>query len=108
MDSPRLEEEQIQTGPAATIYNRLARFEARLYRQIPPPDIVLRLRVSLETAKKRNYARLEQDGDTYLEARHQQSRIWHMPGTRSVYDIDTEQPLEETIRNVKEATWESL
>ncbi|HKZ80885.1 MAG TPA: hypothetical protein VJ124_21615 [Pyrinomonadaceae bacterium] len=108
MDSPRLEEERRPRGPVASFYNRLSRLEAQLYRQIPPPDIVLRLRVSLETAKKRNNARLEQDGDTYLEARHQQSQNWSMPGTRSVYDIDTEQTLEETVRSVKEAIWEAL
>jgi thymidylate kinase len=108
MDSPRLEEEPLKTGPVAMVYNRLARIEKQLYKQIPPPDIVLKLKVSLETAKKRNRDRNEQDGDTYLEARHHQSQDWHMPGTRYVYDIDTEQTLEETIRQVKEAIWESL
>ncbi|HXV42464.1 MAG TPA: hypothetical protein VEC96_05345, partial [Anaerolineae bacterium] len=96
------------TGPVASIYNRLARLEKQLYKQIPPPDIVLRLRVSLETAKKRNRERNGQDGEAYLEARHRQSQAWHMPGTRYVYDIDTEQTLKETIRDVKEAIWESL
>lgn len=108
MDSPRLEDEPLKKGPVATIYNRLARLEKRLYKQIPPPDIVLKLKVSLETAQKRNRERNEQDGDTYLEARHRQSQDWHMPGTRYVYDIDTEQTLEETICNAKEAIWESL
>ena len=108
MDSPRLEDEPLKTGPVVTIYNRLARLEKRLYQQIPPPDIVLKLRVSLETAKKRNRDRNGQDGEAYLEARHRQSQDWHMPGTRYVYDIDTEQTLEETIGHVKEAIWESL
>lgn len=108
MDSPRLEEAQSQSGQVAAIYNRLARLEKRLYAQIPPPDIVLRLRVSLETAKQRNRERHGQEGERYLEARHRQSQDWHMPGTRHVYDIDTEQSLEETIRSVKEAIWEVL
>jgi thymidylate kinase len=108
MDSPRLEEEPLKAGPVATVYNRLARLEKQLYQQIPPPDIVLKLKVSLETAKKRNRDRSEQDGDAYLEARHHQSQDWHMPGTRYVYDIDTEQTLEETICRVKQAIWESL
>jgi thymidylate kinase len=108
MDSPRLEEEQLKTGPVATIYNRLAQLEKRLYKQIPPPDIALKLKVSLETAKKRNRERSEREGDAYLEARHRQSQDWHMPGTRSVYDIDTEQTIEETICNVKKAIWKSL
>lgn len=108
MDSPRLEEAPLKTGPAARLYNRLARLEKQLYRQIPPPDIVLKLRVSLATAKKRNRARNGQDGEAYLEARHHQSQTWHLPGTRYVYDIDTEQPLPETLLGVKKAIWESL
>jgi hypothetical protein len=108
MDSPRLVEEPSKTGPVASLYNRLARLERRLYEQIPPPDIVLRLTVSLETARKRNRERGGQDGEAYLEARHRQSRDWDMPGTRYVHDIDTEQPLEDTIRNVKEAIWRML
>jgi thymidylate kinase len=108
MDSPRLVEEPIKTGLVASIYNRLARLEKQLYQQIPPPDIVLKLRVSLETAKKRNRERNGQDGEAYLEARHRQSRAWHMPETRNVYDIDTEQSLTETILCVKKAIWESL
>jgi thymidylate kinase len=108
MDSPRLQENPLRKGLLTAIYNRLARLEARLYQQIPPPDVVLRLRVSLETAKRRNRERNGQDGDVYLEARHRQSQEWHMPGTRYVYDIDTEQTLEATIGHVKEAIWESL
>lgn len=108
MDSPRLEEETLKKGPVATLYNRLARLEKRLYRQIPPPDTVLRLRVSLETAKKRNRERGAQDNEVYLEARHRQSQAWYMPGTSYIYDIDTELSLEETIGNVKKAIWESL
>jgi thymidylate kinase len=108
MDSPRLVEAPLKTGPVASIYNRLARLEKQLYQQIPPPDIVLKLRVSLETAKKRNRERNGQDEEAYLEARHRQSQSWHMPGTRRVYDIDTEQSLSETILSVKKAIWESL
>lgn len=108
MDSPRLEEETRKKGLFVRIYNRLARLEKRLYARIPPPDIVLRLRVSLEIAKKRNRERGTQDNEVYLEARHRQSQAWYMPGTSSIYDIDTEQSLEDTIRNVKKSVWESL
>ena len=108
MDSPRLVEEPLKTGPAVTIYNRLARLEKRLYEQIPPPDLVLKLKVSLDTAKKRNRERNGEEGETYLEARHRQSQDWYMPGTRYVHDIDTEQPLAETICRVKGTIWESL
>jgi hypothetical protein len=71
---------------------------------------VLKLKVSLETAKQRNRTRLKMnnDSDECLEIRHQQSREWYKPGTKHIYDIDTEQSLTETILNVKKAIWESL
>ncbi len=132
MDSPRLWEQPDKKGlpcpwPAkwpwqggqsprqargwfAAFYNRLARFEQRLYRDIPPPDVVLKLKVSLATAKQRNRARLKasKELDEYLEIRHQQSREWSKAGTKFIYDIDTERSLEETMLAVKHAIWQSL
>lgn len=110
MDSRRLQENPTKRGLIAAIYNRLARLEDRLYRQIPPPEIVLRLKVSVETAKKRNHERIKlgKESDAYLESRHRQSQDWHMTGTKYIYDIDTERPLVETILCVKKAIWESL
>jgi thymidylate kinase len=108
MDSPRLVAELRKFGLLVEIYNALVRLEESLYKQIPPPDVALRLRVSLETAKKRNRERNGQDGEAYLEARHRQSQAWHVPGTNFIYDIDTEQSLTSTIHSVKTAVWESL
>jgi thymidylate kinase len=110
MDSPRLQENRTKGGLIATIYNWLVRVEGRLYRQIPPPDVVLRLTVSIEVAKKRNRERIKagKETDAYVESRHRQSRDWHRAGTKYIYDIDTEQPLEETICTVKKTIWESL
>ena len=108
MDSPRLLEDPTQKGLVMAIYNWLARMEQTFYRQIPPPDIVLRLRVSLETAKKRNAAREILDDEIYLQNRHQQAKEWFMPGTRSIQDIDTELPLVETLLAVKQAIWPAL
>lgn len=108
MDGPRLKGEFFKKSLIVSIYNHLARFEKQLYRQIPPPDLVLKLNVSLETAKKRNHGRDERDKDTYLEARHRQYRKWFMPEAKHVVDIDTEQTLEETLCDVKKAIWESL
>jgi thymidylate kinase len=108
MDSPRLRDGSLKTGLIATAYNRLSRLEKRLYDDIPPPDIVLKLKVTLETAMKRNRERQDQDGCTYLEARHRQSQNWHIGATRGVYEIDTEQTLEETIADVRKTIWERL
>jgi thymidylate kinase len=108
MDSPRLLEDSTQQGLLSSIYNGLARTERSLYRQIPPPDLVLRLKVSFETAKKRNAARDILDDEMYLQSRHQQAKEWFMPGTRAIRDIDTDLSLEETIRAVKQAIWPPL
>jgi hypothetical protein len=108
MDSPRLLEDPTQKGFASSIYNWLARMERALYRQIPAPDIVLRLRVSLETAKKRNATREILDDELYLQSRHQQAKEWFMPATRSIQDINTDLPLAETVAAVKQAVWSAL
>jgi thymidylate kinase len=108
MDSPRLQEDPAQKGLISSIYNGLARTEQSLYRHIPPPDVVLRLRVSFETAKKRNAARDILDDEIYLQSRHQQAKEWFLPGTRAIQDIDTDLSLEETIRAIKQAIWPSL
>jgi len=110
MDSPRLQENLTGRGLRGTLYNWLARLEGRLYKQIPPPDVVLRLNVSIETAKKRNRERVKsgKEADAYVESRHRQSRGWQRSGTKRIYDINTEQSLPETIRSVKEGIWESL
>lgn len=110
MDSPRLQEHPKRDGVRAALYNRLARFEHRLYGRMPPPDTVLRLKVSVETAKQRNRERAAtgMDPEDYLEARHRETGEWYKHGTKYSYDIDTERSLEETVRSVKRAIWESL
>jgi thymidylate kinase len=108
MDSPRLLEAPNRRGLISAIYNRLARMERNIYRQIPPPDIVIRLRVSLETARQRNATRKLADDDIYLQTRHHQAKEWFIPGTRSIQNIDTDFPLDETLLTVKQAIWSSL
>jgi thymidylate kinase len=109
-DSPRLQPVLAQEGIRHRIYNWLAHLEHQLYQQISPPDIVLRLTVSVETAKRRNQERikLNKETDSYVEFRHHQNKNWCRSGTKYIYDIDTEQPFAETILNVKKAIWESL
>ena len=110
MDSRRLHPISNQHGVITAIYNWLVHLEAQMYKQIPPPDIVLRLHVSVEIAKTRNRERIKpgKETDTYIEARHHKNQAWYMPGTQYVYDISTERPLVDTILDVKKAIWESL
>lgn len=110
MDSPRLRQRPTQRGVIPAIFNRLARLEQRLYEEVAPPDIVLRLNVTVETARRRNRERIKarKESDDYVASRHRQTREWQRTGTKYVYDIDTEQSLPETIRHVKKVVWESL
>jgi len=110
MDSPRLQENMDANGLIGSLYNWLARLEKHFYQQIPPPDLVLQLKVSIETAKKRNRERIKigKETDEYLESRHLQSQEWHFSGTKYIQSIDTELPLPETILKVKESIWEAI
>ena len=110
MDSPRLQEDHDLGGFKGSLYNWLARLERRFYKEIPPPDMVLKLKVSIETARQRNRDRikLDKETDAYLEARHRQSREWCMAGTKYLYEIDTEQSLPNTILTVKRKIWEVI
>jgi deoxyadenosine/deoxycytidine kinase len=87
-----------------------ARLEQNLYAQIPPPDLVVRLKVSLETAKARNHLRNKPGGETdeYLESRHKHSSKWLRTDTVKVYEVDTEQSLALTKLQIKSIIWHSI
>jgi thymidylate kinase len=110
MDSPRLQEKDELEGHQGTLYNLLARLERHFYEEIPPPDVVLKLRVSMETAKRRNRDRikLDKESDSYLESRHRQCQDWCLAGTKYIYEINTEQSLKDTILSVKRQIWETI
>lgn len=110
MDSARLVENTDRTGLIPRIFNWLARLERRFYREIPPPNIVFRLRVSTAAAVKRNRGRIKADKESaaYVESRHRSSQDWKRTGTQCIHDIDTEQPLEKTVLTIKTKLWESL
>jgi thymidylate kinase len=110
MDSPRLVETTGAGRLLPAIYNWLARLEHRLYAEIPPPDVVLRLNVSVETAQQRNRERIKADkeDDSYVESRHRMTQPWSRSGTRYICDMDTERSLAATILNVKQTLWELL
>lgn len=110
MDSPRLQPQHERSSITGRLYNTLARLEHRLYQQIPPPDIALRLNVSLETARQRNRDRIKpgKESDAYLISRHRQAQEWRKAGARHVHEIDTNHSLEDTIRAVRQTIWQAL
>lgn len=108
MDSPRLLENSFKGGVTQLIKNWLTKVERNIYCQIPPPDLVLRLKVSLDIAKTRNANRDMSDDEIYLEYRHQQIEEWFVSGARTIRDINTDNSLDETISIVKRIVWSNL
>lgn len=110
MDSPRLIANEKSAGWLTLVFNMAARLERRLYAQIPPPDIVVRLQVSVETAKERNRLRDKpgEETDEYIESRHLHSQEWHRTDTKRIFDVDTERPLVDTMLNLKDIIWRAL
>jgi len=85
----------------------LARIEQRLYREIPPPDLVIALSVPLDVAILRNRTRGKTEPEDYVRMRHAKSSNLEFEKT-SVYKINTNQPFENTVLEVKKAIWNIL
>jgi thymidylate kinase len=85
----------------------LARFEARFYRQIPPPDLIILLTVPVEVAVRRNQMRGKLEPEDYVRRRHAQSANLDF-GETPVYRVNTDQPLERTVLEIKKAIWKAL
>lgn len=85
----------------------LARLEARLYGDIPPPDLVVQLSVPLEVAVLRNATRGKREPEDHVRRRH--SMIANIDfGRTPVRRIDTDRPVAETLLEVKRALWSVL
>lgn len=109
MDSPRLATKSGR-GMQTAIKNRLAQLEMRFYEQIPPPDLVFRMKVSVETAKLRNRARSKEgrDPEEFIEIRHRNNVKWNRVGTRHIFDIDAEPSISEIMEQVKKVFWNTI
>jgi O-antigen/teichoic acid export membrane protein/thymidylate kinase len=87
----------------------LARLEYRLYREVPPPDVVVRLSAPVAIAVARNQERRKagKESDDYIARRHKtfiappfaESRVFELPTTKS---------RAETIQHLRRALWETL
>lgn len=85
----------------------LARIEQRLYQEIPAPDMVISLYVPLEVALLRNKNRGKEEPEDYVRFRHSlASNLTY--GTAPIHKINTDQPLDTTILDVKKNIWRNL
>jgi thymidylate kinase len=109
LDSAQLDPETL-TAAGHRLAALLARFENRLYRRLPPPDIVVRLHLPLEVALQRNATRTEGGGPepvAYVSERF--GRLDRLRYPRSqVLDVDASGTLDQTLHAVKRAVWSAL
>lgn len=105
-DGPQLSQLAMPTN-LSSLRHRLARLEARLYRQIPPPDLVVYLSAPLEVALSRNASRGKKEPEDYVRRRHARSSNLEFEKA-PVYKINTNQPFNETVLEVKKAIWKVL
>ena len=75
--------------------------EARLYRDIPAPDIVFHLSAPLEVTLARNAARSKQEPEDYVRFRHALSSRLRFDGA-PVHAIDTDRDLQQVVREIEE------
>lgn len=110
MDGPRLPADGPVRGVLSVPYHFLARREQRLYDRLPPPDVLIRLSVSIEEARRRNREREKADKHTEaeLEERHSLPPVaWPVREDR-VKHVDTGRPLDESRLSVRRAVWAAL
>jgi hypothetical protein len=86
---------------------RLTALETRLYEDVPPPDLVVHLTAPLDVTLARNAARDKTEPEDYVRFRHALSSSLEFDGA-PVRRVATDRPLEEVVREVREAIWETL
>jgi thymidylate kinase len=85
----------------------LAALEGRLYRDIPPPDIVFHLSAPLEVTLARNAVREKTEPEGYVRLRHAMSADLRFEGS-VVHRIDTDKQFESVVVEIKDAIREAL
>lgn len=105
-DGPQLSQLATSTDQYS-IRHQLAHIEAQLYRQIPPPDVVIYLNAPLEVALLRNATRGKKEPEDYVRRRHARSSNLEFEKA-PVHKINTNQSFDKTVLEVKKAIWNAL
>jgi thymidylate kinase len=107
MDSIQIDPELAEIK-SSKILSAMANIERRIYQQMPPADVVIQLTAPVEVALERNSSRNKAgENDAWVRRRHFQSRLQKYDVSRTI-KIDTQQPLEETLSEVKREVWKNL
>ena len=86
---------------------RLTALETRLYDDVPAPDLVVHPTAPLDVTLARNTARDKTEPEDYVRFRHSLSSSLEFDGV-PVREVGTDRPLEDVVREVKDAIWETL
>jgi thymidylate kinase len=105
-DSPQLSN-LATSSERYSIRSTLATMEARLYREVPSPDLVIYLNAPLEVTISRNANRSKKEPEEYVRWRHARSSGLEF-GKAHVCRINTDQPIEQTVLEIKKAIWNAL
>lgn len=90
-----------------SLRRRLSALEARLYREIPDPDLVIHLSAPLDVTLARNRARTKIEPEDYVRLRHSKNASVDF-GAVPLHSVDTDRPLEIVVDDVKQAIWNML
>lgn len=105
-DSPQLSHLPIAED-GLSLRRPLARLEKRFCDQIPPPDLIISLTVPVEVAVLRNKTRGKYEPEDFVRLRHAQSTNLDF-GNTQVYKINTDQPLNKVVLELKNWIWNAL
>jgi thymidylate kinase len=105
-DGPQLQQFEIDSK-RYPIQSWLARTEKRLYQEIPEPDMVISLQVPLDVALLRNKNRGKEEPEDYVRFRHSLASNLKY-GNAPICKINTDQPLDTTVLEVKKNIWRNL
>jgi thymidylate kinase len=100
----------LPVGEDGGLKGYLARLENRLYRQAPPPDIVIRVVAPAEVAVERNRLRREpgkEKSDTYVAYNHRHVRLPSFQGAHTL-ELSTNRSRDETVQDLRRILWQLL
>lgn len=104
MDSHRLD-----TKYYSGLKLRLVELENSLYKKMPKPDIILYLTVPIDIAVERNEKRIKEGKESreFIKIRHKLNQNLTYSANH-IYTIDTNQPYQDEIREIKSKIWRIL
>lgn len=105
-DSPQLAHLSI-TKDKYSLRRRCRNIETRLYRQIPPADLIIYLTAPIEVTISRNANREKTEPEDYVRWRHAVGSNLDF-GDTPIQKINTDQPFEDSLLQIKRAIWNAL